>query len=154
MKNSIKLIMLIISALLFMGCSIQKADHDFRFVGWLDGERELITNSINDWGSDIVIDDSSNNIIQKADKLPGFTMAQLEIIIKYNEESFKISYLDGLDEKRLRLGTRHEIGHLLCHINNLKDCDIHLGKGNVMAADYKDSVDYITEADFAYAFGD
>lgn len=144
----------IVIGFVLSGCTVQEADHDFRFVGkWNDNEKTLITNAINDWGSDVVIDEKSNNTIVKADSLPGKTIAQIDFILNNNEESFRISYLNDLDEKRLKITTRHEIGHLLCHINKLKNCDIHLGKGNTMSADYKDIVNLITEDDYFYAYG-
>ena len=133
--------------LLTAACSPDPS-HSFRLDGWSKNEEKIITSAINEWGSDITIDETSDNTIIKDTSLD-----QLGYI-HYQKNAINPSFINiSMNGDYLKKTTKHEIGHILACFNNNPDCHTDLGPGHVMSSTTDQASDRITYDDYIYAFG-
>ena len=166
MKNSIKLILLVISALLFIGCAeageleepeevqlIETAGtNHFQAVGFSEYEINIIQKAADMWLPGFIKVDA--NVVEGGSKI---TLVEFDCLgytehyINRTEIEIKNSWVNNQAEWNIRLFKimMHEFGHHIGYRYNDKTRG-HLGSGNVMAQYYEWMVNIPTAADLEY----
>lgn len=142
-----KRIILLLIILILSACSPDPS-HSFRLDGWSKNEEKIITSAINEWGSDIYIDENSDNTIEKNESLPDLGY------IHYQNNAITASFINiSMRGEYIRKTTKHQIGHILACFNKNPECHTDLGPGHVMSSTVDQASDRITYDDYIYAFG-
>jgi predicted Zn-dependent protease len=175
MKNSIKLIMLAISALLFMGCAepgelsidqttqgqtaneIELAEtagtNHFQAIGFTESEVKIIQKAADMWLPGFITVDT--NVVEGGSK---FMLGELETLgradyfVSRTEITIENSWPNNRAEWEYRLFKvgMHEFGHHFGFRYNEKTRG-HIEAGNVMCEVFEGMVNAPTEADLKYA---